>query len=162
MVSLISDQQTGRTRSSRLARCQLGAAALIVLSFVASPSEAVMRGEPARDPAGTRRSTVAIDTPEGICTGTIVGPDLVLTAGHCVSSRGRYRVRYLDGRFRPQTVQVSRVMPHPSFDPAHGFATDDVGLLQVARDFPAENAPAVLAGGGGGGGGWGGTSFGIG
>ena len=86
----------------------LCAMALVAALTSADEASAVMRGEPARDPNGTRRSTVLIETPEGICTGAIVGPDLVLTAGHCVSARGRYRVRYLDRGFRRHAVAVAR------------------------------------------------------
>lgn len=124
-----------------------GLAALAAALAMTLPAEAVMRGEPARDPNGTRRSTVLIETPEGICTGAIVGPDLVLTAAHCVSARGRYRVRYLDRAFRRLTVPVARTMPHPNFDPSHGFASDDIGLIQVARPFAGDVRAAALPAG---------------
>ncbi|QCK85866.1 trypsin-like serine protease [Phreatobacter aquaticus] len=123
-------------------------AALVALVGASYPAEAVMRGEPARDPNGTRRSTVLIETPEGVCTGAIIGPDLVITAAHCVASRGRYRVRYLDRSFRRQTVTVLRTAAHPNFDPGHGFAADDVGLLQVGRSFGTDTRAAALPGGG--------------
>lgn len=133
----------------------LCAMALVAALTSADEASAVMRGEPARDPNGTRRSTVLIETPEGICTGAIVGPDLVLTAGHCVSARGRYRVRYLDRGFRRHAVAVARTAAHPGFDPAHGFASDDVGLIQVARPFGNDTGAASLPAGG-----WGVTWFG--
>lgn len=136
----------GQTAPRRLAAAALAAALLLPL-LGTGEAEAVMRGEPARDPNGTRRSTVLIETPEGICTGAIVGPDLVLTAAHCVSARGRYRVRYLDRSFRRQNVAVTRTAAHPGFDPNHGFASDDVGLIQVARPFGADIRPASLPSG---------------
>ncbi len=138
----------------------LGGLALAAALASAGEASAVMRGEPARDPNGTRRSTVLIETPEGICTGAIVGPDLVLTAGHCVSARGRYRVRYLDRGFRRHSVGVARTAAHPGFDPAHGFASDDVGLIQVARPFGADTGSASLPAGGWGVGWFGGASTG--
>jgi hypothetical protein len=136
----------GPVAPRRLAAAALTAALLLPLAGLGE-AQAVMRGEPARDPNGTRRSTVLIETPEGICTGAIVGPDLVLTAAHCVSARGRYRVRYLDRSFRRQNVAVTRTAAHPGFDPNHGFASDDVGLIQVARPFGSDIRPAGLPSG---------------
>lgn len=137
----------GSKREVTVAR-HIGWIAAFVGLMAAMPSaEAVMRGEPARDPNGTRRSTVLIETPEGVCTGAIIGPDLVLTAGHCVSARGRYRVRYLDRSFRRATAQVARVQAHPNFDPRHGFASDDVGLIQLARPLGTDTRAAALPGG---------------
>ncbi len=142
----------GPVAPRRLAAAALTAALILPLAGLGE-AQAVMRGEPARDPNGTRRSTVLIETPEGICTGAIVGPDLVLTAAHCVSARGRYRVRYLDRSFRRQNVAVTRTAAHPGFDPNHGFASDDVGLIQVARPFGSDigrpgcpRAPGASAG----------------
>lgn len=119
-------------------------AALLVGMMLIEPALAVMRGEPARDPNGTRRSTVMVETPEGLCTGTVIGPDLVLTAGHCVAARGTYRVRYLDRSFRRVSLGVTRVVAHPDFNARHGFSADDLGLLQVARPFPNDMRPAAL------------------
>lgn len=127
----------------------LVAGPVLAFGLAATPAQAVMRGEPARDPNGVRLSTVLIETPEGVCTGTVIGPDVVLTAGHCVSARGRYRVRYLDRNFRNVSVGVSRAVPHPNFDPRDGFAADDVGLIQISRAFSGDTRPAQLPRGGG-------------
>lgn len=133
-----------------------GAVGLLALLGL-EPALAVMRGEPARDPNGTRRSTVMVESPEGLCSGTIIGPDLILTAGHCVAARGQYRVRYLDPSFRRIGIPVQRVEAHPGFDVRHGFAADDVGLIQVSRAFPPDMRPASLPQSNGfGGAGWGG------
>jgi hypothetical protein len=130
----------------------LAAAAAGLAAFLSlEPALAVMRGEPARDPNGTRRSTVMVESPEGLCTGTIIGPDLILTAGHCVAARGQYRVRFLDSAFRRVGIPVQRVEAHPGFDSRHGFAGDDVGLIQVARPFPGDLRPATLPAAGWGG-----------
>jgi hypothetical protein len=92
---------------------------------------------------GFRTSTVAIETPEGLCTGTVIGRELVLTAAHCVALKGRYRVYYLDEKFKPHPINVLRATQHPNFDAGDGFSSDDIGMIRVAP-FPEYIKPAAL------------------
>jgi secreted trypsin-like serine protease len=66
----------------------------------------------------------------------VIGPQLILTAAHCVAQKGRYRVHYLDANFKPMTLSVQRVAHHPSFDPSDGFSTEDIGMIQTRTAFP--------------------------
>lgn len=89
------------------------------------------------------------------CTGTVVAPRVILTAGHCVEDvesssivepgeiaavTGVSDLRHLS---RDQVSQVERVLAYPGFDPArlHG----DAGLLILTE--PVAATPIALASG---------------
>ncbi len=125
---------------------------LAVLAIMpATSSQAVMRGTPVPPTAVEQLTTVAIHTPEGLCTGTIVGPDLVLTAAHCLVRRGAYRVRYSGADRVVRMVQAVRTAIHPGFVERDGFSGNDIALLQVKTPFPMGMKAASLPGWGGGG-----------
>ena len=64
----------------------LGFLYLFVCSIsYAGPAEApVVGGTPV--PAGNWRDVVAVFAEDSICSGTLIAPDVVLTAGHCVEA----------------------------------------------------------------------------
>lgn len=73
------------------------------------------------------------------CTGSLVAPDIVLTAGHCVvGSSGRRHSKWKvsfeaateDGEM-VNAIDVEEALPHPEFD--GGFGRFDVALLHLAR-----------------------------
>ena len=69
------------------------------------------------------------------CTGTMVGPQTVLTAGHCVS--GDSQTFALDGA---EYVSASSIV-HPKYDPKTRL--DDVGVLRLERAVHV--VPSALA-----------------
>ena len=88
-----------------------------------------------------------------ICTGTVIAPNVVMTAAHCVvdplsgllNPAAKYAV--VTGTVNltdPTTRQVSAVtqaLPYPGYDPATGYG--DAGLLVLAT--PTTAAPIALA-----------------
>jgi hypothetical protein len=87
------------------------------------------------------------------CSGTVISPNLVLTAGHCaidettgsVREPGGYAVvtgsvDWTNATLR-QVSPVSRVVVYPAYDP--GTETADAALLQLAK--PTTAAPIRLA-----------------
>ena len=69
------------------------------------------------------------------CTGTVVGPRTVLTAGHCIS--GESQILVLDGARYASSSSVI----HPGYDPVTHL--DDIGVLRL--ELPVHVVPSALA-----------------
>lgn len=129
---------------------------LLVLSSVAAASS----GEPppvvvttehvspviggATVPEGKWRDVVLVVSQDSTCTGTLIAPDIVLTAGHCVESEPYEvitdTVDYMHGG---DHIPVKSFRAYPDWE--HKF---DVGVLMldhVARGKPRAIAPACAA-----------------
>ncbi|MDY0001798.1 MAG: serine protease [Polyangia bacterium] len=97
------------------------------------------------DTQPAHRAVVALTYGAGaqnFCSGTLIAPDVVLTAGHCLRSvtPGTVYVYFgSDVDQGGQWVSVAEVMPHPRYD---GDAyTFDLGLLRLAEAAPADATP---------------------
>lgn len=72
-----------------------------------------------------------------LCSGTLIAPDWVLTAGHCVDGVETDSIEF---RNAGQSLYASQIVVHPQFDGSVGPA-NDVGLIQLASPS-ASLAPA--------------------
>jgi secreted trypsin-like serine protease len=84
-----------------------------------------------------------------VCGGSIIGPDAVLTAAHCVAGAQAGRLEVLAGRTnlldgRGQRVRVASIAVHPRFD-AWGLR-NDVAVLRLAEPVASAPVRAVAPG----------------
>ncbi|MCA9572224.1 MAG: trypsin-like serine protease, partial [Myxococcales bacterium] len=99
----------------------------------------IVGGDPA--PAGRWPQLVALEGQDGdLCTGTLVAPDWVLTAGHCQNMQTAH-VGALDYTANGETLAVVEQIVHP--EPR---ATFDVSLLRLERAATGVTPARLLTG----------------
>jgi hypothetical protein len=104
------------------------------LALLAAPAHAIVGGAaPFTDGAG--RAVVTIVGSRGtFCTGSLIAPDLVLSAAHCVEPGVTYKIVEYGADRQPVLKDVSRAASHPGFNMQTMLghrATADVSLLQL-------------------------------
>lgn len=132
-------------------------------------AHALEGGYAARPDHALRRSAVAIQSVKPLadgkarisdCTGTLIGPDLVLTAGHCLELAERPEHIMVVG-FGPDgrpgaPVQAVGVAFHPSHvagwwrtpgspETRQREIAADIALIRLARPLGGDSAPAAIA-----------------
>src|SRR5689334_2559250 len=123
-------------------------AALLTCMILVSPASAMVGNAP--PPAGALARHIVMFTGSSgtFCTGTVIARDLVLTAGHCVDPRDRYKLIQFSPSGQPVLLDVASTTRHPQFD-IKAFlnhrATADVAVLKLAQPLPASYIPAPLA-----------------
>ena len=129
-------------------------AALAALAFTAAPSSAIVGGSDAGP--GEFPSVAEITFGAFGCTGTLISPDTVLSAGHCGSLTGAavatpaaYPPQLITVRIgsnqsgQGETVPVSSVSVSPEYLLTDG---NDVSVLKLSRN--STKAPTKVAGAG--------------
>lgn len=79
---------------------------------------------------------------ENLCTGTLVGKRFILTAGHCILSAEEPGVQ-TRAVFQNISLDVIRSVRHPGYreSDSDDVIFNDVGVLELAADAPAEPLP---------------------
>ena len=148
-----------------IARTATGAAAaLVAFLCAAAPAHAIVNGTDADPDALAPRSTVALvrsdDT--AFCTATLVAPDLILTAGHCIPRPGPGSIEPFRApsvsrdwqrpdRYYPLgrdvTVHVGTIVDKPVFETTTSQyalpGVADMLLMRLAEPVPASDAVPV-------------------
>lgn len=123
-------------------------AALTVLAaalwLAAGPAGAIVGG--AEAPAGG--AVMVLSSNGGVCTGLVLAPDTVLTAGHCVAAGREHRVHFRDDSGAPVLVEVAARAIHPGYDAGAAAGrrkSIDLALLRTATPLPPRFAPVTLS-----------------
>lgn len=134
--------QHARSAVASLLVAGLGAA-LVAAPALAGPAQAPILGGNQTTP-GQYPSTLVIEVGGGMCSATLLTPDWVLTAAHCVSPSvvggtqaqitagmkvhvGTINLRTSGGTI----VRASQTIPHPSFS-INNLGSHDIGLIKLA------------------------------
>ena len=127
------------------------AAAFVALALTVAgghPARAVIGGAEADGPASG--TVMVLSSRGGVCTGIVLAPTVVLTAGHCAAerpgTRGEHRVHYKDGA-EPVLAALSATVVHPGYDAgavAGRRTSVDLALLRTAAPLPARFVAARL------------------
>lgn len=128
---------------SGLAACHHGEAGPASSPETLEHRRAIINGVADTNPAhGAVAALTYGQTSSAFCSATLIAPDVVLTAAHCVgwASPGVIFV-YFGGDVEAggQWVGVSKVMPHPRYS-RQGFEWD-IGLLRLSGPAPADATP---------------------
>jgi len=119
---------------------------LPVLLALTTPAFAISGNAPPANGFAASAIVMLVDSRGGLCTGTALARDLVLTAAHCVARSANYRVRLSkDGG----VIEVATIRAHPSFKMTNyvaNRATADVALVKLKAPLPASIVPASLGG----------------
>jgi hypothetical protein len=81
------------------------------------------------------------------CTASVIAPDVVLTAAHCVSNLSNTRVFFRGGHNQLVLSDVASIAVHPEFRPKIGrrhLIYIDLALLRLAEPLPATFKPIEL------------------
>ncbi len=126
-------------------------AALASTLMLAAPSGAIVAGRNAD--VGEYPWMVALRSGGGqFCGGSIIAPDTVVTAAHCVEGMGagdiRVQAGVVDLGDRGQRIQVDRIVRHPEYNT--NTVASDIALLRLSSDltYNASVAPIAVRGGG--------------
>jgi hypothetical protein len=82
------------------------------------------------------------------CTASVIAPDVVLTAAHCVSNLSDMQVFYRGGQGRLVLFDIASIALHPEFRPKIGrkhLISIDLALLRLAQPLPPTFQPIELA-----------------
>lgn len=122
----------------------LAAMLTAILALAAVPARAIVGGTEA--PAGG--AVMVLSSRGGVCTGVVLAPDTVLTAGHCLADAREHRVHFRDAAGAPVLVDVAAQALHPGYDAGAAAArrrSVDLALLRTATPLPTRFAPVTLS-----------------
>lgn len=132
--------------------------AVLALASPAVGQSTLLQGLSTQNDARAFRAVGRLDTAQGgFCTGTLITPDVVLTAAHCVYDMQRgtltkagsitFRAGFTRGAVAAER-RVAQVMPHERFQPLAGLTAGnvvyDVALLRLETPIAVQDVPPFV------------------
>src|SRR5690349_20253220 len=121
------------------------ALALAFMAVSLAPVHALVGGAPEVASPNTQPELMLVGSHGNFCTGTLIAPDLILTAAHCIAPGTDYKTVEMGDDRKPVLKDIVSIARHPQFDLktmlAHR-ATADVALMKLKA--PRENYVAPL------------------
>ncbi len=106
----------------------------------------IVRGHPVSETSPAFASAVRVEMGGALCTGTIIGPRLIITASHCVEGTTADQIHVYFDHYPNATDtlrSVSKVQMFKPFGPAV-FPNFDVAYLVLSTDIPAGYTPTEV------------------
>ena len=136
-------RQANALRQARALRH--GLAATVAAAVLTLPVMAQALGGKASAPASgslLAHTVMVLGSRGSACSGTLIAPDVVLTAGHCVEGSREIAIAWID-RGKPVLEPVTAAATHPQFS---GFnqRSIDLALLRLSKPMRSDFQPARL------------------
>ncbi|HEY8580912.1 MAG TPA: trypsin-like serine protease, partial [Beijerinckiaceae bacterium] len=118
-------------------------AALLAASLLAAPAHALVGASTeagAREAAQTVMVLKRAARSAAFCTGVVLAPDVVLTAGHCADGAQALAINAAPPGAQPRLVGVRETRLHPEFRRNAAKTRQrsiDLALLRLAEPLPA-------------------------
>jgi S1-C subfamily serine protease len=113
--------------------------ALAAFWFASTPAAGIVGDAPPAEWTIARPSVMVFRS-DGACSGVVLAQNLVLTAAHCVTGIGPFKIVGHLAAVPYQLADVAEIATHPQFS----WPTADLALLKLSKPLPTGFAPAFL------------------